>query len=110
MHCILFTVLELPCRMLDQLAEGVRAHFPVVLTRKYACDISVLSLLRGRTLGNSPTALRNMLLEVHSEVWIKKQLLYLQDCKRHRDKCASFLQPIPTYLDPCPFPSFPTPK
>lgn len=38
-------------RMLEQLADGVRAHFPAVLTRKYACDRSVITLLRSRTLG-----------------------------------------------------------
>ncbi|KAK2190169.1 hypothetical protein NP493_87g02040 [Ridgeia piscesae] len=38
-------------RILDQLPEGVRACFPVVLT--YACDWAVLSSLRARTLGNS---------------------------------------------------------
>ena len=54
-------------RMLDQLASGVRARFPVLMTRKYACDPSVIALLRSRTLGNNPTALRNTLHEIHSE-------------------------------------------
>ena len=55
-------------RMLEQLSDGVRARFPVVLTRKYACDQSVVTFLRSRTLGNSSTVLRNQLEEVHSEV------------------------------------------
>ena len=38
--------------MLNQLSE---ARFPVLLTHKYACDQSVVDLLRSRTLGNSPT-------------------------------------------------------
>ena len=54
-------------RMLEQLTDGVKATFPVVLTRKYACDVAVMSLLRARTLGNSPSALRNNLHELHSE-------------------------------------------
>ena len=68
----------LPFRILFQLPDGVRAHFPVILTRKYACDISVFSLLRGRTLGNSPNAFRNDLQEMHSEEWLRHQLVYLQ--------------------------------
>ena len=44
-------------RILNQLPEGVRARFPVVLTYKYACDRAVIAALRARTLGNSPTAL-----------------------------------------------------
>jgi hypothetical protein len=82
--------------------------FPVVLTLKYACDIAVITLLRGRTLGNSPTAFRNNLLEVHSEEWLRRQLCYLQDCQRHRITCTNFLQPVPTYLEACSFPPFPT--
>ena len=39
--------------------DGVRGRFPVLLTHKYACDMSVVALLRSCTLGNSPTALRN---------------------------------------------------
>ena len=45
-------------RILDQLPSGVRHKFPVILTYKYACDSAVMSLLRSRTLGNSPSALQ----------------------------------------------------
>lgn len=38
-------------RILDQLTDGVRARFPAVLTSKYACDRSVIALMRSRTLG-----------------------------------------------------------
>lgn len=62
------------CRMLDQLTDAIRAHFPVVLTRKYACDKAVVSLLYSRTLGNSPTALLNTLQEIHSEEWLHRQV------------------------------------
>ena len=97
-------------RILSQLPDGMRAHFPVVLTRKYACDIAVISLLRGRTLGNSPSAFRNNLQEVHSEEWLRKQLVYLQDCRRHQDFCLRFQQEVPAYKEACPFPPFPTPR
>ena len=70
--------------MLSQLPDGVRAHFPVILTRKYACDRAVIGLFRSRTLGNSSTALRNNLQEVHCEEWLRKQLCYLTDCERYR--------------------------
>ena len=70
--------------MMSQLRDSIRAYFPAILTRKYACDLSIIGLLRGRTLGNSPTALRNGILEVHSEEWLKKQLSYMSDCERHK--------------------------
>lgn len=71
-------------RMLKQLPSALRARFPAVLTRKYACDLAVVTLFRARTLGNSPTALRNNLLEVHSEEWLRRQLSYLGDCAHHK--------------------------
>lgn len=53
-------------RLMEQLSDGVRAHFPAVLTHKCACDREVIAMLRSRTLGNSPTALHNKLLEMHT--------------------------------------------
>jgi hypothetical protein len=38
-------------RIMCQLTDGHRARFPIVLTRKYACDQSVVSLLRSRDHG-----------------------------------------------------------
>ena len=72
------------CSILNQLTESRLGLFPAILTRKYACDVAVVSLLRGRTLGNSPTALRNAIMEVHSEEWMRKQLRYLDDWQRYR--------------------------
>ena len=95
-------------RMLDQLTEGVRACFPVILTRKYACDRAVVTLLRARTLGNSPTALRHNLQELHSEEWLRRQLRYLADCERHRTGLQRFNQPPTEYAAAAPFPAFPT--
>ena len=56
-------------RILDQLSKGVRARFPDALTYKYSYDRAVIAALRARTLGNSPTALRNSLQEAHSEAY-----------------------------------------
>ena len=63
--------------MLSQLSEGVRARFPVLLTHKYACNQSVVDMLHNRRLGNSPTALRNTLHELHSEEWLRAPLDFL---------------------------------
>ncbi len=108
-------------RMLEQLPDGVRAQFPVILTRKYAADRSVVSLLWARTLGNSPTALGNSptalgnsptalannLLEAHSEEWLQRTLNYLHDCDVHRRCCQRFHLPLPLYKESPPFPMFP---
>lgn len=114
-------------RILDQLTDGVRARFPVVLTFKYACDQSVIALMRSRTLGkiimiigqlhslfqysgNSSTAMRNTLHEIHSEEWLKRQLAYLTDCQRHMKGLQKLQQPPVTYAETMSFPAFPTAK
>ena len=104
------TFLSWDHRMLDQLADGTRACFPVLLTRKYACDRAVVTLLRARTLGNTTTALQRSLHEVHSEEWLRKQLCYLSDCDRHRRGRQGLSLPISTYQQAPPFPPFPTCK
>ena len=68
----------------SQLTESRLALFPAILTYKYACNVAVVSFLRGWTLGNSPTVLRNAILEIHSEEWMRKQLRYLDDWRRYR--------------------------
>ena len=90
-------------RMLDRVPEGTRELFPAVLTRKYACDRAVVGLLRARTLGNSPSALRNNLLEQHSEEWMRQELLYLSVCQRHKKGLLGREE----YAESVPFPSFP---
>ena len=70
--------------MLDQLTTDVWFRFPAVLTQKYACDMAVMTLLRDRTLGNSPTTLCHNLQEVHSKEWVRQQLSYLGDCERDK--------------------------
>ena len=96
--------------MLGQLADGVRVQFPVTLTYRYACDIAIVSLLRARTLGNSPSALCNNLLEVHSEEWLRRQLGYLSDCVRHRAGLVRMGVTPPEYEEVGSFPKFPTAK
>lgn len=61
------TFIAYDSRQLDKLPIDLRARFPVVLTRKYACDRSVLALMRSCTLDNSPTAVCNDVNELHSE-------------------------------------------
>ena len=97
------TFISWDSRMLIQLADRVRARFPVLMTRKYACDESVITALHSRTLGNSPTALRNTLHEMHSEEWLQ-QLDYLSCCQRHKRGVLA----LPSYQRPSPFPSFPS--
>jgi hypothetical protein len=79
-------------RILDLLPDRVRNKFPVVLTYKYACDASVISLLRSRTLGNSPSALQNNICELHSEEWMRKCVSYLSACQQHRAAAHTFGQ------------------
>ena len=86
-------------RMLEQLSDGVRAHFPAILTWKYACDQSVVTLLRSRILGNSSTVLHNQLEEVHREEWLRKQLHYISDCQRHKRGLEQFHQLVPLRPD-----------
>ena len=82
-------------------------RFPVLLTHKYACDKSVVALLRSRTLGNSPTALCNSLQKLHSEEWMRAQVDYLSACQCHRRGLESLHLPTPTYNQPSPPPPFP---
>ena len=84
-------------RLLEQLSDDIRALFPVVLTYKYACDISVISLLRARSLGNSSTSLQKKIHELHSEEWMRKCIAYLSKCKRHRMSRVHFNLPVVTY-------------
>ena len=71
-------------RILQQLSDGVRTRYPAILTHKFACDISIATLMRARTLGNSTSAMQNNIRELHSEAWCRRLLWYLADCDRHR--------------------------
>ena len=113
--------------ILNQLTDSRLALFPAILTCKCACDVAVVSLLRGRTLGNSPTALRNAILEIHSKDWMQKQLRYLDDWQRYRsvyltEKYKVFIgcfisqgmvelrlaEALPVAADPVPFAGVPS--
>jgi hypothetical protein len=72
------------------------------MMRKYA---SVVGLLRSRTLGNSPTTLRNTLQELHSEEWLHRQMDYLRCCQKNK---TGVMPQTSTYHKPSPFPPFPT--
>ena len=65
--------------IMNQLRDRIQAYFPAILTRKYACDLSIIGLQRRRTVGNSLMALRNGILEVHSGEWLKKQPDYMNE-------------------------------
>ena len=78
------TFLSTDPRLVDQLSDGLRGRYPVVTSRKSACDRAVIGLLRGRTLGNSPTALCRAIAERHSEEYSLRVLAYLADCRRHQ--------------------------
>lgn len=90
-------------RLMGQLTDAVHNRFPVLLTHKYACDGAVVSLLRSRTLGNSPTAMRNSIQEIHSENWLRQHMVYLADCSRHRQACLRLNLPIEKCEEALPF-------
>ncbi|KAI8517519.1 hypothetical protein Bbelb_035360 [Branchiostoma belcheri] len=97
-------------RLLHQLPDHLKMKFPALLTRKYACDRNVVALLRSRTLGNSSTALRNTVMEMHSEEWLRKQVYYLSACKEHRKRLGSFGLEEFGYDEAPSFPPFPQPR
>ncbi|XP_056116177.1 uncharacterized protein LOC130092361 [Rhinichthys klamathensis goyatoka] len=66
--------------VLQQLDLGHRSEFRVILTRKYACDMRVIRLLRERGLGNSPTRVIKQLRENHSEEWLQRMARYTTQC------------------------------
>ncbi|XP_049320206.1 uncharacterized protein LOC125802508 isoform X1 [Astyanax mexicanus] len=67
--------------VLDQLDVPHRSEFRIILTRKYACDIRVIRLMRERTLGNSSNRLLKQLKENHSEEWLIRLARYFGECE-----------------------------
>ncbi len=61
-------------------------------------------------IGNSSSAIRNTLLEIHREEWLKSQLAYLADCNRHLNGLQKFSLPSTTYEEAIPFPPFASSK
>ena len=64
---------------------------------RYACDESVITLLRTRGLGNSAHQLQRKLEEQHHMRWLRQVSLYLSDCKGFTNKdlvvAQSFAKP-----------------
>ncbi len=84
------TLISWDSRILAQLPLALKTRFPAVMTHKFGCDISVVTLLWARTNGNTPFALSNNVKEVHSEEWCRRLLWYLSDCDRHRQGLQRF--------------------
>lgn len=97
-------------RLMDQLPEAIRVRFPAILTRKFACNRSVVKLMRARTLGNSSTAICNVINELQTEEWMERTIAYLSDCERHRKSREHMLQIPSIYDEPPAFKSPPTAK
>ncbi|XP_038588681.1 uncharacterized protein LOC119913343 isoform X2 [Micropterus salmoides] len=74
----------------DQLDLPHQKLFEVILTRKYACDIRVIRLLRDRTLGNSPARLIRQLRENHGEKWLNRLAHYLGECANFMERPGLF--------------------
>ncbi|XP_026105801.1 uncharacterized protein LOC113077691, partial [Carassius auratus] len=93
--------------VLQQLDLAHRAEFRVILTRKYACDIRVLRLLRERGMGNGPVRIIGQLRENHSEEWLKRALRYTSECVAFFDNRG--LHPL-HFQEPPPLASVPSYK
>ena len=69
---------------------------------RYACDMKVVTLLRQRTLGNSPTQLQRQLEEQHADRWMARTLHYLSNCDHFAKAQQSGLLTQVTFDDPPP--------
>lgn len=97
-------------RVVEQLPLDLRSRFPAVLTHKFACDKSVVALMRSRTMGNSPTALCHTISEEHSTEWMTRSVSYLSDCKRRNDGKKALGLAISQPNEMPPFRLLPTPR
>ena len=97
-------------RLLNQLPFALKCKFPARLTYHYAVDKNVLTMLRSRTLGNSPTAIQKTILELHSEAWMKNSMTFLQGCVRHQSGLPSLLDQDATFDEVPSFKAIPTPQ
>lgn len=104
------TFISYDSRLLGQLPDAIKMRFPIVLTRKFACDQAVVALMRARTMGNSPTAVFNDVWELHSEEWIRRTIMYLDDCKRHKKTQSDMNLPVRSYENVPTLKSTPTQK
>ena len=80
--------------ILSQLDIPHRKQFPALLAYRYACDESVVLLLRDRTTGNSPSQLARKLQEEHRHMDAEDSILscslseicLLPNCLRFSDR------------------------
>ena len=70
-------------RLIEKLPFATRRKFPALLTYQKSIDKNLVRLLRSRTLGNSPTALRNTIQNNHSVVHVERSAQFFQDCIRY---------------------------
>ncbi|XP_031423253.1 uncharacterized protein LOC116220492 isoform X2 [Clupea harengus] len=66
--------------VLTQLDLAHRSKFQVILTKRFACDIRVIRLLRQRGQGNGPTQVFKHLSESHTEEWLHRVAMYTTEC------------------------------
>ena len=83
------TFVATDARIIKNLPFYHQVQFPAILTSKYACDKSLINLMKSRTLGNSSHALMNSLQEAHSEHWMKCNIEYLASCEKYIDNFKS---------------------
>lgn len=89
-------------RLINQMDASIAYLFPAVMTYHHASDKKVMSLLRGRTQGNSPTALQQRLQELHSEDYLQRCGIYLDLCRQYAAVCRCFGKHVPKFEDPPP--------
>jgi hypothetical protein len=97
-----------PARQRESIVTLLRTVLTNILVLNY-CDLSVVTLMRSRSLGNSPTALCNEINEIHSKEWMRRTTDYLSDCKKHKEIPLKLVETVP-YDSPPVFKPTPTPK
>ena len=66
------------------MASHVAARFLCVLTYKFACDKSVVVLMRSRTVGNSAASVMKKIEENHEDESLNAHVRYLGDYESYR--------------------------
>ena len=84
--CTNTTILSWDVAIMNQLPDDLKTRFPAVLTYKCALDKALVVQMRGRTVGNTPSAMRNMVHENHTQRYCEKTLQYLADCRAHQER------------------------
>ena len=104
---VFFTVISWSEGVLHQLDTATRSRFPCILTSKYACDLKVVRLLRGRGLGNSSSAVMKQVSEQHGECYLNNLQLYLSNCREFKASAGKgFFAPL-QFTEPPPAATIP---